>query len=210
MNCTTLQTAITKRPLWMLLWVLMTIVGAPLQAFSSPLRMTCTEHGEDQMTLVFVRETGAGGRSIEIVGTGSTTLWTVTVDGTTVTPGTQTKASPGQVKVQAGDKITWKVGGTKHGIVFPTQGEAEALFSFDQNQGKPLGASTDVTGYKWGTAGFRNTTLAVATVKADENKEETGIRRASIKMTCTECGQVQITLGLVLQTCLRRRHVAHR
>ena len=118
------------------------------------------------MNLVFVPETGAA-RTIEIVGTNTPAKWTVTIDGADATPATQTSASPGQVKVHAGDKITWKVTGSNHGIVFPTQAAAEKLFAFDTAQGQTLGASSAKAGFTWGTNGFgAGKTLAVGTVKA--------------------------------------------
>jgi plastocyanin len=117
------------------------------------------------MTLEFVREAGAA-RMIDINGTNNTDRWTVTINGTDVTPPTQSLTNPGQVKVHVGDTVTWRVTGSNHGIVFPTQAAAEALFAFDAGQSKPLGASTAVTGFAWGTGAFDpTTTLAVATVK---------------------------------------------
>jgi plastocyanin len=132
---------------------------------SSPLRMTCSVHGVANMTLQFERESRAV-RKVEITGTSSGARWTVKVDGTDVTPATQTSASPGKVKLQDGDEVTWNVTGSNHGIVFPTQAEAEAVFAFDKTMGKPLGASTAKPGFTWGTGNFgATTTLAVATVK---------------------------------------------
>jgi len=129
------------------------------------LKATCPEHGAANMTLEFVREDGQG-RKVEITGDNSTSLWTVKIDGKDVTPGTQTDKNPGQVKLHVGDKITWKITGSTHGIVFPTQKDAEAMFDFDAKQSKPLGKSTSVTGFTWGTDKFSAADpLAVATVK---------------------------------------------
>src|SRR5436305_15143190 len=85
---------------------------------SGTLRMTCSVHGVANMTLQCSRESGAG-RTVEITGTASGARWTVKVDGTDVTPATQSSASPGQVKLHTGDKVTWTVTGSNHGIVFP-------------------------------------------------------------------------------------------
>jgi hypothetical protein len=135
------------------------------KAKGDPLKMTCPEHGAANMTLEFVREDGPG-RKVEITGNNSTTLWTVKIDDKDVTPGTQTDKKPGQVKLHVDDKITWKITGSTHGIVFPTQKDAEAMFDFDPKQGKPLGKSTAVTGFTWGTDKFSAADpLAVATVK---------------------------------------------
>ena len=104
-----------------------------------------------------------------IDGTSNNNKWTITINGAEKPTPTQTAANPGEVKLQAGDKITWKVTGSTHGIVFPTQKEAEAFFKFDTTQGKTLEDSTKVTNYKWGTAAFDGTEagviLAVAEVK---------------------------------------------
>ena len=138
------------------------------KASAASLKMTCTQHGDAAMTLIGVKEDGTG-RTIVIDGTSNTKKWAVTIGGADKTPPTQTAANPGELKLHAGDKITWKVTGSNHGIVFPTQAAAESFFKFDTTQGKTLGASTAVTNYKWGTAVFAGTNagviLAVAEVK---------------------------------------------
>jgi len=142
------------------------VSGGRADEAGAPLKMTCPEHGAANMTLQFVREDGPG-RKVEITGNKSTTLWTVIIDKKDVTPLTQTDKNPGLVKLHAGDAVTWKIIENKtHGIVFPTQKDAEAMFEFDTKQGKPLGKSTDVTGFTWGTGKFSAAEpLAVATVK---------------------------------------------
>jgi hypothetical protein len=84
------------------------------------------------------------------------------------------------VKVHAGDKITWKVEGGTHGVVFPTQADAEALLEFDTDEGQTLDDRTEITGFTWGTdKNFGGgTTLAVAKVRtvsddSDSEKEST-------------------------------------
>jgi plastocyanin len=179
------------------------------RAAAAPLKMTCVVHGADAMTLAFVREAGAGGRNIQIIGTGNMARWTVKVGVTDVTPGVQTAGSPGQVKVQVGDTITWTVTGNDHGIAFPTQAEAEALFAFDLKQGKPLGPSTDVSGFKWGTKDFSaTTTLAVATVKSAESKNKGADSVvAPLKMTCVVHGADAMTLAFVREAGAGGRNV---
>ena len=174
---------------------------APVAATS--LKTTCVIHGLANMNLVFVPETGAA-RTIEIVGTNTPAKWTVTIDGADATPATQTSASPGQVKVHAGDKITWKVTGSNHGIVFPTQAAAEQLFAFDTTQGQTLGTSTARVGFAWGTAGFgAGTTLAVATVKPFATVALTPpVAEAvvSLKTTCVVHGLANMNLVFVPET----------
>jgi plastocyanin len=160
---------------------------------ATPLKMTCTVHGVANMTLQFEREVGAA-RVVEITGTTSGARWTVKVDGTDVTPATQTSASPGQVKLHAGDKVTWTVTGSNHGIAFPTQAAAEAMFTFDASMGKPLGASTAKPGFTWGTGSFgATTTLAVAAVKETESSRPE-LAAAPLKLTCTVHGVANMTL----------------
>jgi hypothetical protein len=140
-------------------------VSAENAQAQAPLKMTCNEHGANNMTLQFEREEGTG-RMVEITGNNSTTLWTVLIDGQVKTPPTQTKEAPGKVLLHVGDKLTWKVTGSTHGIVFPTQQAAEAMFEFDLKMSKPLRDDTLVAGFTWGTARFSAADpLAVATVK---------------------------------------------
>jgi len=135
------------------------------KAKGASLKMTCPEHGAGSMTLEFFLVEGKG-RKVEITGNNSTTLWTVIIDKKDETPGTQTDKKPGRVDLHVGDEIIWKITGSTHGIVFPTQKDAEAMFEFDTKMSKTLDKSTAVTGYTWGTAKFSAADpLAVATVK---------------------------------------------
>jgi plastocyanin len=138
------------------------------KASATSIKMTCTEHGDAAMTLIGVKEDGTG-RTIVIDGTTSTSKWTVTIDGADKTPRTQTAANPGEVKLHAGDKITWKRTGSTHGIVFPTQTAAESFFKFDTAQGKTLAPSTRVPNYKWGTAAFDGSSTEVILAVAEVN-----------------------------------------
>lgn len=129
------------------------------------LRMTCFVHGPDMMTLEFLREDGEA-RDIEIIGGGNVSKWTVKIDGTDVTPEPQTLTNPGQVRLHDEDRITWKVEGFAHGLLFATKQEAEALFEFDTNEGQPLDDRARLPDFNWGTESFGpGTTLAVATVR---------------------------------------------
>ena len=133
---------------------------------AAPLKMTCTVHGEDVMTLEFSTEASTGTpQNVEIIGTASGARWTVTIDTVDKTPPTQTKANPGKVTLRTGDNVTFRITGNTHGIAFPTQTAAEAMFNFAAD-GKPLGMSNAVPGYKWGTGDFgAGTLLKKATVK---------------------------------------------
>ncbi len=72
------------------------------------------------------------------------------------------------VKVNPGDTITWKAQTGTHGVVFPTQAEAEAFLTFQTGGGLPALAPIVVQGQSvWGNSPQpQGTLLAQTTVKA--------------------------------------------
>lgn len=133
--------------------------------------MTCTQHGDNNMTLTFTRETGSA-REVVIRGVNNATKWTVLVDDEDVTPQTQTDDNPGAVVLHPGDEVTFEVADglpavVKHGILFKTEDEARSFFEFDEDEGKDLDDRDDVDGYEWGTEKMgADTVLAFAEVKS--------------------------------------------
>ena len=99
---------------------------------------------------------------------------TIEIDGQIV-GGTPTWVQNGQkalgVTVNPGDTVVWKALNGTHGVVFPTQTQAEALLTFQTGGGLPALAPITVFGQNvWGsTPQPQGTLLAQATVKAGVN-----------------------------------------
>jgi len=141
-------------------------VGLPSFGQDS-LTMTCAQHGNEVMTLKFVRETGEA-RSVKVIGQANTSRWTVTIDGQDATPATQTLANPGVVAVHVADTIEFKVETSLHGIIFLSEELARGFLDFDKGAGQPLDNRPPKGEFDWGTEKFDgpDDVLAVANVRA--------------------------------------------
>ncbi len=116
------------------------LAEATVKEEGQKLLFTCTEHGPEAMTLTLQVEEAHedhaesdeshGHKSIEFLGGESASVWEMEVNGKE-----EPLSETGIVKVHPGDLITWKVKAGKHGVVFPSQEQAEAVLEFHKQPG---------------------------------------------------------------------------